>query len=101
MRGPFDGVDVDLSYDQKTWIPGGFDNRSPCEDLLPNRTPGTPETRYSRLRFRYKGEPFGQYSAVAQVVAAGEASTAPWSDGPSAGNANGRFRMLRRPFYLH
>ncbi|MDB5269079.1 MAG: hypothetical protein JWP58_2119 [Hymenobacter sp.] len=70
-RGPFDGVDVDLSYDGQAWAPGGFDNRSPYEDRRPLRTPGTPETRYYRLRFRYKGEPFGQYSAVGQVVAAG------------------------------
>lgn len=71
VRGPFDGVDVDLSYDGQTWTSGGFDNRSPYEDRRPNQVPGTPETRYYRLRFRYKGEPFGQYSAVGQVVAAG------------------------------
>jgi hypothetical protein len=71
VRGPFDGVDVDLSYDGKAWTPGGFDNRSPFEDRRLNHAPGTPETRYYRLRFRYKGEPFGQYSAVGQVVAAG------------------------------
>lgn len=75
VRGPFDGVDVDLSYDNQTWTSGGFDNRSPYEDRRPNRNPGTPETRYYRLRFRYKGEPFGQYSAVGQVTAAGGEST--------------------------
>jgi hypothetical protein len=72
VRGPFDGVDVDLSYDGQTWTPGGFDTRSPYEDRRPNQVPGTPETRYYRLRFRYKGEPFGQYSAVGQAVADGQ-----------------------------
>lgn len=71
VRGPFDGVDVDLSYDGLTWTSGGFDNRSPYEDRRLNHAPGTPETRYYRLRFRYKGVPFGQYSAVGKVVVAG------------------------------
>lgn len=70
-RGPFDGVDVDLSYDNQTWTPGGFDTRSPYEDRRPNQAAGTPETRYYRLRFRYKGQPFGQYSAVGKALAAG------------------------------
>jgi hypothetical protein len=69
VRGAFDGVDVETSYDQQAWTKGDFDNRSPFEDRRPNQTPGTPELRYYRLRYRYKGEPFGQYSAVARATA--------------------------------
>ena len=71
IRAGFDGVDVELSYDSTTWTRGDFDNRSPYEDRRLNRTPGQPETRYYRLRYRYKGEPFGQYSEVAQATVSG------------------------------
>ncbi|MDO7874449.1 hypothetical protein Q5H93_06875 [Hymenobacter sp. ASUV-10] len=69
VRGRFDGVDVELSYDGSTWTKGDFDTRSPFEDRRPLRTPGQPETRYYRLRYRLKDQPFGQYSKVAQAVA--------------------------------
>jgi hypothetical protein len=71
IRAGFEGVDVELSYDGQTWEKGDFDTRSPYEDRCPNQTPGQPETRYYRLRYRYQGEPFGQYSAVAQATASG------------------------------
>lgn len=69
VRGRFDGVDVELSYDGSTWTKGDFDTRSPYEDRRPLRTPGQPETRYYRLRYRLKDAAYGQYSEVAQAVA--------------------------------
>jgi hypothetical protein len=69
IRAGFAGVDVELSYDGQAWEKGDFDTRSPYEDRRANRTSRQPETRYYRLRYRYKGEPFGQYSEVVQATA--------------------------------
>ena len=68
VRGVFDGVEVEASYDNQTWTKLDFDTRSPFEDTRPNQVPGQPEARYYRLRYRLKGKAFGQYSDVATVL---------------------------------
>lgn len=68
VRGPFDGVEVEGSYDNQNWSRLDFDTRSPFDDRRANQVPGQPETRYFRLRYRYKGQAFGQYSDVKSVL---------------------------------
>jgi len=69
VRRGMDGVDAEYSFTGNDgWTKGDFDNRSPYEDKRPLRTPGTPEMRYYRFRFRYKGEPVGQYSEVVSAL---------------------------------
>ena len=69
VRRIFDGIDGEYSTTGTgEWAKGEFDNRSPYEDRRPLKVPGQPETRYYRFRYRYKGQPVGQYSAVTRVV---------------------------------
>lgn len=68
VRGPFDGVDGEVSADGVTWARDEFDTRSPYDDKRPNRQPGVPEWRYYRFRYRLNGEPFGQYSEIVRLL---------------------------------
>ena len=69
VRGIFDGVDGEYStIGTGNWTKGELDNRSPYEDKRPLAVPGQPEVRYYRFRYRYKGQPVGQYSDVVRVV---------------------------------
>lgn len=65
VRRIFDGIDGEYSTTGvDAWTKGEFDNRSPYED----KRPGPPEMRYYRFRYRYKGQPVGQYSEVASAM---------------------------------
>jgi hypothetical protein len=69
VRRAFDGIDGEYSATGTgDWTKGEFDNRSPYEDKRPVKNPGQPEVRYYRFRYRYKGEPVGQYSDVVRAV---------------------------------
>jgi hypothetical protein len=60
-----------MSYDGTNWVKGDIDPTSPYEDLRPNQTSGTPETRHFKFRFvNTKGEEVGLESDVVKVVTA-------------------------------
>lgn len=68
-RKGYDGVDGEYSTTGTgDWTRGEFDTRSPYEDRRPLATPGQPETRYYRFRYRLKDVPVGQYSDVVQAL---------------------------------
>ena len=70
VKGIWDGVYVDGSYDNLTWTELNKIDTSPFYDKRFNKVLNVPELRYYRFRYYYKGVKIGEYcytSAIAQI----------------------------------
>ena len=68
IKGLLDGVIIESSYDNVTWVEIGKDMSSPFEDTRKNKVAHIPETRYYRLRYFKNDKPVGQYCDVVKVT---------------------------------
>lgn len=70
VKRGFDGVDIEGQRgDETAWTYLAFDGRSPYVDRRPPLTPGQPEVRRFRLRYRKHDELVGEYSDVLTATA--------------------------------
>ena len=68
VKAAMDGVIIESSYDNSTWVKIGTDLKSPFEDKRKNQKVDTPETRYFRFRYIKNDEPVGLYCDVIKVT---------------------------------
>ncbi|HLG34394.1 MAG TPA: hypothetical protein VI757_05890 [Bacteroidia bacterium] len=68
VKGRMQGVIIYGSYDGITWTEIGRDFKSPFEDMRSNRTPGTAEIRYYKMRYMKDDKAIGLETDVVKVV---------------------------------